>query len=749
MGRKHRVSRPAGTAGPAAVPALPPEQVLPAEWGAGDLTVPLLATMIFLAPAVGVPHEEMLQDTLKSMLVSFVALVAAAIAFWRVRRGHAAVRWHAILWLPIALMAYALGSIAWSHHYLASVEAIRWFIFSLLAWLALNSVTRERLPLLAAGIHAGALVASLWAILQFLFALPLFPQGPNPGSTFVNRNFFAEFAVCTLPFGLLLLARARQSAAAALLAFSCGFVVAAIMMTGTRSALVALWLQLALLLPLFIWRCRGLLAWSAWPRSTVVLAAGAFAAAVGVLGSLPSNNSGILDEGRGGTGIARALNRTQAIQVNDGSLNLRLEMWKATGRMIADRPLAGVGAGAWESEVPRYSAEGTQLETDYYAHNEFLQLVAEYGIAGWLVLLLLLAWLSRLGWRTLLPGGAQDLAEVPGRAVLLGSLLVLFLVSNIGFPWRMASTAALFALCLGALAASEARTSLAPGWRAHAVRWSPLRGRIALVATAACLVLATVISQRAAEAEFSIVRATRMALTITQSGEPNHPRWAPVKEQMLQLIRRGIEINPHYRKITPMVADELARWGDWKNAAWIWESVVGSRPNVVAILGNAARAYAVTGQPAKAQAFLDRARALQPTASGVRAVEMILLSRTGRDAEALQIVRQAVKDRVADFELLNTGFLLAWRQKDYPLAFDALKLRIQLFPQSRITGYLQLGDFYAGAYGDETKAIEAYKQAILLAPPERQAAVLQDVPDVLRADVARALAAAQTSANSK
>ncbi len=115
-------------------------------------------------------------------------------------------------------MAYALGSMAWSHTYLAAVEAIRWFIFSLLLWLGLNTLSRERLPLLALAVHGGAVVASLWAALQFWTSLPLFPQGPHPASTFVNRNFFAEFAVCTLPFGAVLLARSRRSAEAVLIA---------------------------------------------------------------------------------------------------------------------------------------------------------------------------------------------------------------------------------------------------------------------------------------------------------------------------------------------------------------------------------------------------------------------------------------------------------------------------------------------------------------------------------------------------
>ncbi len=105
--------------------ALPPELE-----GAG--TAAILALIMFLAPALGVPHEQMLQDTLKSIIVSFGALGAALLFFWRAQQRDA-LRWHAVIVLPVLLMAYALGSMAWSHTYLAGVEAIRWFLFALAA----------------------------------------------------------------------------------------------------------------------------------------------------------------------------------------------------------------------------------------------------------------------------------------------------------------------------------------------------------------------------------------------------------------------------------------------------------------------------------------------------------------------------------------------------------------------------------------------------------------------------------------
>jgi O-antigen ligase len=733
-------------------PQRPPTgQPLPAEVH-GTGTVAILALMMFLAPALGVPHEEMLQDTLKSIVVSFGALGAGFLFFWRAQQRDA-LRWHAVIVLPLLLMTFALGSMAWSHTFLAGVEAIRWFLFALLLWLGLNTLSRERLPLLAWGIHGGAVVASLWAVLQFLVDFGLFPQGPNPASTFVNRNFFAEFAVCTLPFAALLIARARQSAQAVLLTASAGLVIVAILMTGTRGALIALWLQLAVLLPCMAWLYRRQLAFPGWARSTQALVAGVLVAVVVGLGLIPTGNARIADEGRGLTGLERAFKRTESISITDSSLGIRMIMWRVTGRMIERHPLAGVGAGAWENEEPLYQDVGSQLETDYYVHNEILQLLAEYGLAGWLFLLGLVAYLIAAAWGTLSNRTAQGQAEAPWRAVFLCSLLSLLIVSNIGFPWRMASTGALFALCLAGLADSDARLGTSAAWSAMRLAWTRRRAQVATVLTLAAIMLATFITRQAADAEYKIVHATRIALSISASGEPNAPRWNQSKAEMLKLVREGIAINPHYRKITPMVADELARWGDWKNATWIWESVLSSRPYVVAILANVARGYTIMGQPAQAMAYLERAKIIQPQAPAVRSLEVILLARTGQDGKALALARQAIADNIYDYDLANAAFSLAWKAADYDLALRAMRLRMTGWPDSRAEGYLQLGIMYDTGLHDPDQALAAFQQLLGLARGEERQALLPRIPPAYAAKLGLngaapvAPAAPQTSAN--
>jgi O-antigen ligase len=594
-------------------------------------TALLLSLMMVLVPALGVPHEELLQDTLKSILVAFFALAASFSFFWQLRKSREQVTVHRLLILPLSLMAYALTSMLWSHTYLGGVEAVRWFLFSLILFLGTNTFTHQRVTMLAWGVHLGAVIASLWAALQFWIDFKFFAQGPNPASTFVNRNFFGEYLVCTLPFSVLLLSRLKDKTSVFLQTFSVGFNVVALMMTGTRSALLGL-IVLAVLMSCLLLRYGNQFASTGWRTGHRLAAVAILALTVLSIGSIDSANPAIVKESGRVNAIDRAFKRTlsmaQVSEYSQGSFSVRALLWQASARMITAHPLAGVGAGAWEVQAPLYQETGSQLETDYYAHNEILQLLAEYGLVGWLFLICLLIYLASAAHRTWVDKSQQGQQEALLRSLTLSSLLVLLLVSNAGFPWRMATTGALFALCLSVLAASDMRLNVSQSWLTQQVTWLAHYAILGLCATAVCTGVALFIAQQAIVCERKIVRAVKIALSITQSGNPNNPGWDKAKFDMLNLVNEGIVVNPHYRKMTPLVADSLASWGDWKNATWIWETVLESRPNVVAMQANVARGYIQMGNYAKAQDYLDRATRLAPTAPAVAGVQALLKRRS-------------------------------------------------------------------------------------------------------------------------
>ncbi|HSW17620.1 MAG TPA: O-antigen ligase family protein [Ramlibacter sp.] len=690
----------------------------------------VLVAMVFLAPALGVPHEEMLQDTFKSIIMALCALLAATLLLWQRRDRSASLHWHAALWLPTGLAAYAALSTTWSHAWLAATEAVRWSLLALIAWVALNTLTTARVRRLAEAAHWGAVVACVWAALQFWLDLKWFPQGPAPGSTFLNRNFFAEYAVCVLPFSFLLLAQARSQARIIALAASTGLIVLTLLMTGTRSALLTLAVQLLVALPLVAWRLRRCLAWSDWDTPRRALAACAIGLVIIGGGLMPTGNPRIAEEGRGLTPLARALNRGQAITASDESLGLRLAMWRATVDMIEDSPITGVGAGAWENEIPLYQSAGEQLETDYHAHNEALQLVAEYGLVGWAFVVALLVWLASAASRTWRLAGAGDSGdgEAPERAALLGALLSMLVVSNAGFPWHMAATGALFALCLGALAAADARLGV-PSGQATVVSHSRGRwGAVAAGAMALCFALGVYVSWQAAQVERKLVRAAQLAMQMAGPGAPHDAAWEATRQEVVQWVRETIAIHPHYRKITPLIGDELARAGDWADALWIWESVLRSRPFVVAIITNVARAYTELGELPAAWAALERARELRPDAPSVRSLEVVLLARQGQEPQALARARDALNAGIVDVDLLNAAFMLAWRQGDLPLAERAMALRLSGWPAQRAQGYVQLGRMREETAADVTRALDAYGQALASAGAGERAAIAQAIP---------------------
>ena len=736
--RQPGVWQPAALAGavPGPFNAAPPDVLPPVQHedaAAGRWVAGILAFMMLLVPAIGVPDELLLQDTLKSMVASFAVLGAGLAFFWLQRRRVQAPRWHPLMWLPISLMLYALGSMAWSHDYLGGVEAIRWFIFSLLLWLGMNTLTRERLPALAWGIHVGAVIASLWVALQFWIDFRVFPQGPNPASTFVNRNFFAEYVVCTLPFSVWLLARGRHGKQIIFLAFTLAFNVVALLMTGTRSALAAMWLLLFVVFPLAGFLYRKQLAFSGWDMPRRVAVVGTLLIAVIGLGLIPTGNPKVAAELRGQNALERGILRSFSVltdgdEFRTGSLSIRMTLWKDTGRMIADRPLSGVGAGAWEVYSPLYQTAGSQIETDYYAHNEFLQLIAEYGLVGWGFLLGLLAYVAFAVRATLNCRTAEAIAEAPIRAMALASLLALLLVSCAGFPWRLASTGLIFSLSLAILAASDSRLALRSRWAATQLRWSARRSSALALGTSLLVVWAGYISWQAVQCEQKIVRAVQLALSISQSGEPNSPSWHSARLEMMTLIKEGIAINPHYRKLTPMVGDELARWGDWENAILVWDSVLASRPYVVAILSNVGRGYAQLGDANQVRDYLVRARRIQPKAIPVRSLEVLFLSRTGRGELAVRLAKQYMAEGSYDYDMLSTAWLLGLRSGDYELAIQGMELRNEKWPAGRVDGLLKLGNLYAHQIKDDSKALASYQAALAAASPDIKVAVRNQIP---------------------
>jgi O-antigen ligase len=699
-----------------------------------------LVALAVLLPMAGVPGEWVLQDTLKSTLLTAGLLLALA-AWWRAQRrtqgrGEASTwTWHGVLALPLVLMVCALLAMGWSHTYLAGVEAARWAVLGLTLWIALQTLRAANAMHLVWAIHWGAVGACLWTAAQFWGDVAWFPQAAAPASTFANRNFFAEYLVCTVPFSVLALSQVVTPKWRVFVAFSVAFNLTALMMTGTRSALTAL-VVTALPLAVGLWRYRSALAWGRWSTTSRATVALVLLAGVLGLGSLPTRNAALLQESPATTALGRSWQRAASMANAEvytaGSFSQRAAFWKSTARMWLDRPWIGVGAGAWEVYIALYQGPSADEEPDYYAHNEYLQLLAEYGLpAGGGVLAVLLAYLvisARHTWR--LPANAP---WAPLRATALCSLLALLVVSLAGFPWRLAGTGLLFMLCLSLLAASDQDLAL-PDTLGGGT-WPVGRKALWITGLALALgaVLAATVAIQAIRAEWTTVSGIHRLNHALKLRNTDPAATRRLQDEGIALVQEGMALNPHYRKLLAIPAEQLASLGDWAATADVLQHIADSRPHIANVWSNLVLARIELQQADAARAALTELERLQPDTARVRSMELLLLSRTGREAEAAQKARDYFAHDVVDFDATLLAYSVGLKLQQWDLVERALRLRAEHWPETAVDSYYRLGQAYAQAgKGFEDRALAAFKEGRNHLPPGELGNYLRQLPTAYR-----------------
>lgn len=282
---------------------------------------------------------------------------------------------------------------------------------------------------------------TVWALGQRLTPRP-FAVYEWTGN-FVSHNHFAAFAclffpvLCTLGIALQADARdrGRLSSPAPLLYLVAGLLCWAVLLTGSRAGIGILLLQWLGLLGCLLAVKKGMPVFR-------------FIVGLGVLG---------------GVGIA-------LIAMRGGLLGIGRDVWfrgriiMDVSRMIGERPWWGMGPGTFAVVFPYYQSEGLAGHFFRHAHNEPVQILAEWGGLGVGVLLAGL-WLIRAA--TAPAGrGSPDAAFGPGlwvggRWLQTGLLLALggvFIHSLVDFPFRHPLLLLTAALWLSLLGTARGRT---------------------------------------------------------------------------------------------------------------------------------------------------------------------------------------------------------------------------------------------------------------------------------------------------
>jgi len=177
-----------------------------------------------------------------------------------------------------------------------------------------------------------------------------------------NENDLALILALSIPMTFYLLTRRKGPLLALLYWVQLVICVTAILLTGSRGALLAAGASL-LMFPLTVFRLPR------WQRAVSVLAcAGALACGAYLVPDLTWN---------------RLLSVAQ--EASEGTLTHRTVIWAAGLEAFRDHAFLGVGAGSYAAAVLK------ALDVPYVAHNTFLSVLVELGVIGGSVLIGLLA----------------------------------------------------------------------------------------------------------------------------------------------------------------------------------------------------------------------------------------------------------------------------------------------------------------------------------------------------------------------
>ena len=328
----------------------------------------------------------------------------------------------------------------------------------------------------------------------------------------------------------------------------------------------------------------------------------------------------------------------QPVQSRDASLGGRAELNRATWGMVRDHAWVGTGPATWSWFFPRYRPAGTQYRPQY-AHNDVLQLLAEYGLVGFLLVLGLLACFFWQVVRFTRPPFTSELhafaigaatavtgllvhsfcdfnLHIPVNAFLFVSLLGLLAANSDGrWPCQRIELHRRARVSLGVvvllLAALAAVLSLSATQVARLVRQGTdarLAGKVAVAAAA--YQNAAVLDPRAPEPQMEI---GDLALSQLRQATDDQRLWA---DQALAAYQRAATLNPLDTRVLQRIAATHEALGDHAQALLAHQQSLTLDPNnAVYLLRLGLAQWRLGHLPAAMAAFEKAAQLGEPDAA--------------------------------------------------------------------------------------------------------------------------------------
>lgn len=311
-----------------------------------------------------------------------------------------------------------------SHAVLSKLLLLFGFLFLTTALLRKKTISTDNLILSGIGFGMVAIGSAVVQLIEksVVEHQHLFRKIEIITGLFANKNLLASILLLCLPFFLMGLQLSKKVRWTSL--FGLASAIFILLIIRTRTVLAAL-VVLAAILLFYYFRSR-------FKVKPVYLLGGMalFIATLAFVIEVPKADKATQPDVA--THYANRIFET-------GTLESRLRYWDHSSVMVKEHPFLGVGLGNWQVEFPKYGLEdlnefdisnGTQ--TLQRAHNDFLQVLCESGIFGFIgYLLIFIVVAYRL---ILLISRSAATAEKWQAIYLLGGLAGYALIALLDFP---------------------------------------------------------------------------------------------------------------------------------------------------------------------------------------------------------------------------------------------------------------------------------------------------------------------------
>lgn len=539
-----------------------------------------------------------------------------------------------VLLLLIPFVLWNGLSALWARHpYSGIYGALQWSAYLLFFALMLGATARPRV--LRASLFAlGTVVLMLSIVCAIEFFAGVVPNGREAQPVLRRFSGFCEPMAVIIPLFTALALYVRNSRRAWLCGATALVAWVAMLQALQRAPIIGATAGLLLLAGGVVMLRAGLPRWS--PRRGVRLLA-VFALATALQVALSSKIGG------GDSAMARLQSASAEDTV---STNVRLLYWNIGLEMAREHPLKGVGANNYQVAYPEgralYSARRAnqsdinlnEAKLSQYAHNEYIQVLAELGVVGFLLLALFFAGLALVFWRSLRLGAGRVLPALGAG----GGMLAFALSSGASaFSFRWTSSGLLFFF----VAAIVTRSASSGESHDEARISIPAGALAARAAYGVALVLAVAI----------LYGSSAQAINVMSRGLA---RMSASREQSEALYRASLGWNPYdpaahyeyglwlYGNLRPDEAVPHLRYG------------VAGGFNAVSCYASLAAAQAGAGDLAAAESTTGEAARIYPRSVFARVRHASALAEIGRSEEAEREFTAALS--------INARAARGWRQ---------------------------------------------------------------------------------------